>query len=896
MTASPQPYLIIISSPSGVGKTSVVNTALNSLPQFKRAITHTTRTPRAEETDGKDYYFTAKSDFEAKIRAHEFAEYATVYGNYYGTSKAEISRIIRNGYHCVLIIDVQGAASIRKLKEYRRYSIFFKAPDKETVIGRLKLRDTESDDVLRLRIAEYENEMEQAVLYDEIIINDDFERTAYGCYEDYPHGQNLQEHLQDNISLCEKLTAPHYKYSVSVAAEAVAILKSFNLDSRSLLCAVLHAFSYPVVKQHLIDKELISKETAGILKHLDTFNIANLTPNKTADSTEAGISPREHARSTSEKIRQLIHAGSIDPRLLFIKIAIADAYLREALKHNTPTARTYAEEVLEIYAPVAHRIGAYDFKNNAEDRAFRILYPSEYKQVEDFITQKTGAHNSEIAAISDELRALMDSHRISGEVSGRVKAPYSIYKKTIRKHLPLSKLYDILAFRIIVNNERECYELLSLLHNSYKPLDRFKDYISNPKPNGYRSLHTTVENARGSIFEIQLRDKTMHRESEMGVAAHWSYKEGAGTPEREKGIGWLRHLNETLNKTDNPESAVKLFEGELSSEHIYVFTPNGQIIRLPKGATVIDFAYAIHSEVGNRCTGGRIGDKIVSIRRTLNNGEQVEVLNTKNSVPTKDWLEFAVTPKAKQHIRVSLKQKETDDLREQGLKSLLKLLKKVGVRFSRPEETPEVKLLQKKRKKNSPEELYESIGREGISEDDLRISIETPETEIKKDDLLKTQSPLSVSDSKFMRVKDYTFIPVRFAKCCHPRSPASIFGLADGTQITAHLTDCAAVKSRRIDESQKIPLVWDIPQPKQNMQIELKYPADFRITIKIFKLLTSMETAFIETSVKQSRKELTQTLLLTIDDEKKINLICEKLRGIKQVNVILTRTTVADLS
>ena len=342
--------------------------------------------------------------------------------------------------------------------------------------------------------------------------------------------------------------------------------------------------------------------------------------------------------------------------------------------------RRIARETLDIYAPLAGRLGMFRLKAELEDLSFFYLEPEAYQQIQEGLSRKKGALEKYNQDMCQFLREKLEEHHIKGEVSGRVKNFYSIYRKLQAQQITLDELYDLLAFRIIVDTVQECYETLGVIHALFRPVPgRLKDYIGMPKANMYQSIHTTVIGQGGERLEIQIRTREMHRVAEEGIAAHWSYKERRAFHEKDaKRFTWLKQMVDLQKELKNPQELLEGVRLELYPDEVYAFTPTGDVKELPRGATLVDFAYAIHSEVGNRCTGAKVNGRMVPLRTELANGDTVEIITSPHHQPSRDWLQFVKTTKARHKIRQWLKVAEREQSVALGKELLERELRKTG--------------------------------------------------------------------------------------------------------------------------------------------------------------------------------------------------------------------------
>ncbi|MBF0124950.1 MAG: bifunctional (p)ppGpp synthetase/guanosine-3',5'-bis(diphosphate) 3'-pyrophosphohydrolase [Magnetococcales bacterium] len=458
--------------------------------------------------------------------------------------------------------------------------------------------------------------------------------------------------------------------SCSPLAVAATVLR-LRLDAESIAAGLL----IDGVQQGLIDlqqvREQASPEVAGIIEGVRRV---------------ASVMSRAKSDIQAEDIRRMVLAVAGDIRVLLVRLAVSlhQARTAAALPQLPSHCDRIATSILDIYAPIAHRLGIYWIKNELEDVGFQLRWPEEYRDLRDKVAEQYQGGAVVVRKVTAILRKKLHKHGLTGEVYGRQKHLYSIWTKLQRKGVTIDDLYDLVAYRVIVKKKPDCYRVLGLLHSEFRPLPgRFKDYIALPKSNGYQSLHTVVFGPYDNRIEIQIRTDKMHEVAESGVAAHWSYKTKTGGLEQHKiesadGYAWLQQMLSIHQQVDDPGQFLENIKLDLFPEEIYLFTPAGEIITLPRSATPIDFAYAVHSEVGNRCHGCKINGRMVPLRTRLNTGDTVEILTSKNHTPTTNWLEFVVTGKARYWITRWLKVKQRDLSVTMGREILEREIRKSG--------------------------------------------------------------------------------------------------------------------------------------------------------------------------------------------------------------------------
>ena len=445
---------------------------------------------------------------------------------------------------------------------------------------------------------------------------------------------------------------PYFSHPIEVAG----ILTDLRLDDETIATAILH----DTVEDTVATPQEIEK--------LFGANVARLVDGVTKLSKIEAQSDNERA---AENLRKFLLAMSDDIRVLLVKLADRLHNMR-TLHHigNPDKRRRIARETLDIYAPLAERVGMYEFMKEMQELAFAQLEPEAYQSVTRRLAQlKEDGGEDRITAIADGLKELLTRAGIDAEVSGREKHPYSIWRKMEERHISFEQLSDVMAFRAIVLSEEECYRALGAIHRRWPMVPgRFKDFISTPKRNGYRSIHTSVMAAENTRIEVQIRSRAMHAEAEFGLAAHWAYKEGKSKADADH--SWIRDLLEILDTAGSPEELLEHTRMAMYQDRIFAFTPAGELIQLPKGATPIDFAYAVHTDLGDQAVGAKINGRVVPLSTVIENGDQVTILRSKGQVPQPAWLDVAITGKALAAIRRHLRHKERDEQVKLGRKLL----------------------------------------------------------------------------------------------------------------------------------------------------------------------------------------------------------------------------------
>lgn len=513
-----------------------------------------------------------------------------------------------------------------------------------------------------------------------------------------------------------------------------------------------------------------------------------------------------------------------DIRVILIKLADRLHNMR-TLKYLTRDRQlAISKETMDLYAPLANRIGMYSLKWELEDLSFKYLYPDEYREILEGLNEKREERLDFVDKIKKEITIELKKTKIVADTTGRAKHIYSIYRKMQRDGITLEQVYDLFALRIIVNSVKDCYAALGVVHDLYNPMPgRFKDYISVPKKNMYQSIHTTLIGPKGTPFEVQIRTWEMHRIAEFGIAAHWAYKEQSNKGKKkavivkEDKLAWLRETLEWQKDTENPEEFMNTLKKELFEDEVHVFTPKGDIKVLPKGSTPIDLAYAIHQEVGHRMIGAKINSKMMPIVTKLKNGDIVEIITSDSAKgPSRDWLKFVKSSGAKTKIQQWFKKAQREENIEKGKDIIEKDIKKLGMKHSELFKPEWVQIALDRYKYNSTDDMYASVGFGAISATKIIARLlEEYRKEHKEEDLEKTITELVNKKSLTKPSKTGVVVEgidnclVKLSKCCNPLPGDQIVGyITKGRGVSVHRTDCVNVKDLISEESRMIDVYW----------------------------------------------------------------------------------------
>ena len=556
---------------------------------------------------------------------------------------------------------------------------------------------------------------------------------------------------------------PYFSHPVEVAG----ILTDLHLDSETIVTALLH---------DTLEDTLTTPEE---IERLFGADVGRLVDGVTKLSKIEAQTENERA---AENLRKFLLAMSDDIRVLLVKLADRLHNMRTLhFIKNPDKRRRIAKETMDIYAPLAERIGMYEYMREMQLLAFSELEPEAYTTITGRLAKLTAGGKDKVAAISREFKELLAKNGIEAEVSGREKHPYSIWRKMQERHVSFEQVTDIIAFRIVTPTDADCYAALGLLHRKWKMVPgRFKDYISTPKRNGYKSLHTTIMHQQNMRIEIQIRSLGMHQQSEFGFAAHWAYKQGGTAPDGQ--AGWIRDLIEILEQTHDPEEFLENTRIAMYQDRIFAFTPKGSLHQLPKGATPVDFAYAVHTGLGDRTVGAKVNGRLVPLRTQLSNGDTVEILSSDKQTPQPAWLGFAVTGKARAAIRRHVRSKEKVELAALGRKMydeiVARLPNKVGDK-ARAAARERLKL-------EDDSALYVAIAKQRFSDNAV---LEALVPGITAD--MKTKPGKLVQGAAVSIAGLTPGVAYQLADCCHPVPGDRIVGLSrPGEGIEVHVIDC----------------------------------------------------------------------------------------------------------
>jgi GTP pyrophosphokinase len=585
------------------------------------------------------------------------------------------------------------------------------------------------------------------------------------------------------------------------------LLADLNFDQTCVAVGLLH----DVLEDTLTTRDVLQAEFGGEITEL----VDGVTK----------IGRHEYVRrdeAQAETFRKMILASAKDIRVILVKLADR-LHNMQTLQHLSPESRRrISRETLEIYAPIAHRLGMARVKGDLEDLAFYHLWPHQFAELHTKITEKVTVGQEATERIRQRLTASLETAGIDAEISFRVKRYYSIYEKLRRQGIDISQLYDYLAFRIVTASPKDTYAALGVVHQGWRPIPgRFKDYIAMPKPNLYQSLHTTVVAEKGQPFEVQIRTREMDLVAEEGIAAHWRYKEGKVEPRQpsDPNILWLRQLLEWQQEVQDPRTFLTTLKVDLYPDEVYVFTPKGQVFSFPRGATPLDFAYRVHTDLGHHCAGARVNGKLVPLRTGLSNGDMVEILTNPARNPSRDWLNFVTTSRAKSKIRQWINTQQKQRATEIGRRLFEKELKKYGLSLKKTVDSRELSEYLQTEGLAKIDDVYSRIGF-GKSEPravlsrvvgDERLAEPAKEPGRLQQAVAKVSSilPFGGATGPIM-VKGHGDLLAYLAKCCNPLPGEDIVGyVTRGRGVSVHSQDCPNVKNLLYNPEREIEVQWD---------------------------------------------------------------------------------------
>ncbi len=686
-------------------------------------------------------------------------------------------------------------------------------------------------------------------------------------------------------SQLRKSGEPYIMHPASVAIN----IEKMGLDAESVMAGLLHDTIEDTGVTYLDISREFGEPVAVMVD-----GVTKLTKME-----HTSYSTREEQQM--EDLRKMFIAMAKDIRVVMIKLADRLHNMRTIEFQREQKQRDISVETMEIYAPLAHRLGMQSVKWELEDRSLKILDPVGYQEIADYLEAQNHGFADFLEATRQRIIERMAQAKIPCQVKARLKSVYSIYRKLYGQNLRFSELYDICATRVIVRELTDCYNVLGFIHDLYKPVPgRFKDYISTPKPNGYQSLHTVVIGTEGIPFEVQIRTEEMDRQAEYGIAAHWKYKDGLRGSQREEAFAWVRQLIESQQDSDASDF-IKNIKTDLFADEVYVFTPQGDVINLPKGATPIDFAYAIHSAVGNRMTGAKVNGRIVPIDCQLHSGEIVDVITSKSSTgPKRDWMQIVKTNSARTKIKQWFKKERREENIQQGREVLERELR-ANLLYDLFQKLEIQSLVMKRMNVPDLEELYASIGYGGVALSRVIAKLKDEAQRIKAAEAKEARQASQVQNYGPQKsiagtgviVEGLDNCLVKFSKCCTPVPGDPIIGfVTKGYGVSVHRQDCANVRTTHQGAGESgrwLRTEWAIGEKHQ-------YHTAIRVTgrsrVGIFnEILTQLSSMKINVSEMNARDhdngycDLFLTIL--VYDKEQLELVMHRLNNISGVTEVV---------
>ncbi|MCB2181412.1 MAG: bifunctional (p)ppGpp synthetase/guanosine-3',5'-bis(diphosphate) 3'-pyrophosphohydrolase [Desulfobulbaceae bacterium] len=671
---------------------------------------------------------------------------------------------------------------------------------------------------------------------------------------------------------------PYITHPLAVAH----ILASMQLDPHSLQAALLHSiFKDPSSK--VTEKEIEIKfgaDVANLVKGVNRINSVEFNAN---------------IDYQAENIRKMLLAMSADIRVLMVKMADR-LQLMQVMDMPNDQKREFASETMDLYAPLASRLGIDWMKREFEDLAFSYLHPDEFQN----LTAKIKSSSLDRERFVDEVKKLLttklEEQGLSNfQILGRPKHLYSIYRKLIAQNIPLEKVYDKVAFRIIFQTVRECYEALGLVHSLWPPIDgRFKDFISSPKSNMYQSLHTSVIGPHGDFMEIQIRTEEMDKIAKEGIAAHWAYKEGTSISQQDaKMFEGLKHLVQCLQDLKDPKEFIDAFKEELDHAKTYVLTPNGEVKEFPDGSTPLDFAYSIHTEVGNRCTGAKINGRLVPLKTVLKNGDVLEILTSPHQEPSRGWLSLVKTSRAKSRIRQWLRQEEMEKSLKLGQEISERELRKHNLSLKKLIKTGHLKEILKRANSNALEDLLRKIGSGKIRTNqilDLMLPAEVKKEKEEEEALQeltgeKAQHVSKKADSgDIIEIDGIDGMLVKISQCCLPMPGDDIMGfITTGRGISVHKTTCPNLHNT--DPQRRIEVGWSTSAKAQHRaQIQIIAQDRKGLLVNICNAITTDDANILNVDAHTSKDNVARlNIVLEVNSIDHLTSLLQHLRQLENV-------------
>jgi GTP pyrophosphokinase len=666
---------------------------------------------------------------------------------------------------------------------------------------------------------------------------------------------------------------PYLSHPLAVAA----LLTEMRLDVASICAALLHDAVEDTAASLEDLKEILGPEVAALVDGVTKIGLLDGTT--------------QSSRQT-QSLRKMILAMASDIRVVLIKLADRLHNMRTLGFLPEDKQKRIARETLDIYAPMAHRLGVRRWQAELEDLALFYLEPQVYQQIKEGVATRKSDREKFITEVKEQIENALQKYGLECQVEGRPKHFLSIYNKMKRRQVAIDDLFDLIAFRVILGTVKECYEALGIIHSLWKPVPgRFRDYIGMPKPNMYQSLHTSVVGPAGQRMEVQIRTGDMHRVAEEGIAAHWRYKEeGAGDESEQNRFSWLRRLLEWVRDTDDPSEFMDSLRMDLYPEEIFVFTPLGEVKELPRNSTPLDFAYAIHTEVGHQCVGAKVNGRMVPLRTKLNTGDQVEILTQKNHKPSKDWLKFAVSSRARSKIRAYIRESERSKAVALGRDLLDRELRKQNLTLHAVLREGKLGEVSQDFSFHDTDHLLAAVAYGKISPRLVVNRISPPPDQVQKRPGIweRSISRLRKRAPEGIKVKGVEDILVRLAKCCNPLPGDPIVGyITRGRGVSVHNARCPHLA--QVDTERRVEVEWEIDENLLHpVRIKVQSGGRPGTLADVAGVLKQNDINILEADVRTTEERRgISSFLIQVHDTRQLAKVLREIKRIKGVQFVV---------